>query len=251
MNVLQKLLRYFKPPPEPEQMGKQVQLTDDDYFNPSVRYMIHQVKHQQVIAFSLDNMMQRDFAFHDDQMSLGGVVYQGDENHGYAGGITFNQDNVRWYGCVADTQQIMLDLNIDDKWYQIALQPDDEADLFTQHLMQRLPDKLQQPQVYERRNIRTYFPAEGIIIETRKHVGLHVTPMWLFTLDDERVLREHCIDDIGNFASHDDPADTSTVIISFDVGNKKYSYSTEDMLFVKRLTDAIHEISEPNASSNL
>jgi len=251
--MLQKLIRYFKQeaPPKPEEKIKanQIQLNATDYVNPSVRYMIKRVYSQQVIAFSLENMMKRDFVVNNANILLGGFVYIGQDADWYAGGILISPEHMRWYGRYKDSNQIMFDLNIDGAWYQLCLMLEDNKSIVLEKVLSRVPEKLRQSKYYNRPNIRTYTATNSYITtrtlqglyETFEKVELHITPLWMIVLYEERVIHEHFMDDIKNIQCIKHPTDKDSYLLTFAINDKTYIYTVFNERFAQRLSDAARE----------
>ena len=230
-----------------------------DYINPSVRFIIQRLEDQQTIDIS---------ELYDEELTLWELIRGSpsslpEERLAIADDcisisrFTFCREHIQWFGHRKHSDFARLDVSVHGRWYKVYMVPNTDKDEFFRKLRSRVPQKLQQSRYINRPEVRTskgsfaYITTRNLhgIFENHEDVMLHVTPLWMVVLHDDKVFQQHFIDDIKDIRCSQHPTDKNREmqLLTFEVNDTAYAYTLRDRNFATRLSDAAREGVDSNA----
>lgn len=235
---------------QPESSIKKKKLGTAQYTNPSVTYAIKHLNGKQIVDFSLKLLNEeRNYDFYlnhtqDAPLTISGTQFT-------LGEVIFDGNEIQWLGRHKHYDMVSLDINADGFWFRLYMIPNVDAEGLLEKILNRTHDKLRRSRYFYRPEVRTPSGVVGHIttrnlqgiFEKHEEVELHITPLLMVVLHNNRVYQQHFIDDIKDIRCGQHPTDSESEmqLLTFEVDDKAYAYALKNADFARRLSDATRE----------
>jgi hypothetical protein len=167
------------------------------------------------------------------------------------GDFSFNQHNIRWLGDRSGRDEVLLDLDMDGRWFTLTINAGKSAKALVDDLRELTPVHIDTARNRRRPN-RRYPPIHAFTTtqnlqgfwHNHEAVRLSLTPLWLVVLQQDRVVNIIAIDDVQNVRciKHPTALDDAVLLLQFDTTeNEQFAFSITDATFPEQLAQVTQE----------